>query len=94
MLQALGDKLECGKLKMSPTACYGCPDNPQGSEKKQIDASALAKHESDIGRIERLHDAVRMGLLRLADLDEMEFEMLRCYWWEIEKMRMKSGMRI
>jgi hypothetical protein len=94
MLQAIGDKLQCGKLKMSPTACFGCPDNPQGSERKRMDAGALAKHQADIERIERLHDAVRMGLLKLKDLGDLEFEMLRSYWWEIEKIRMKSGVRL
>jgi hypothetical protein len=79
---------------MSPTACFGCPDNPQGTQQKQLDADALERHQPDIDRIERLHDAVRMGLLKLGDLGELEFEMLRSYWWEIEKIRMKSGVRL
>jgi hypothetical protein len=94
MLKGLGDKLECGKLKMSVTACHGCPDNPRGKEKQRLDASALEAHRLDIDRIERLHDGVRMGLLKLADLKELEFEMLRGYWWETEKIRMKAGVRL
>jgi hypothetical protein len=79
---------------MSPVACRGCPDNPHGKEQKQLDQGALEQHRQDLNRIERLHDAIRMGLLKLADLGDLEFELVRLYWWEVEKQRLQAGVRL
>jgi hypothetical protein len=76
---------------MSQSACFGCPDNPQGSSQKAIDSEALRMHGGDISRIEKLHDAARMNLLGINSLPDLDFEMVRLYFWEIEKIRMQSG---
>lgn len=76
---------------MNQSACFGCPDNPQGSSQKAIDSEALRLHGGDIARTEKLHDAARLNLLEMDALPDLDFEMIRLYFWEIEKIRMQAG---
>jgi hypothetical protein len=73
----------CGKLALSPTACHGCSDNPL--DKASPDQQLVSEQSSNLQMIDRLHTAARLGLLKLSDLQIDEFEMLRVYFWEVEK---------
>jgi len=79
---------------MHPAACHKCPDNPQGTETKRLNLDALEKHRLDIAHIERMHDLTRMNLLTLSDIADSETDLLRAYYWEVEKIRMKSGVKL
>ena len=91
--QLRGHKISCGKLLVVSTACHGCGDNPQAkhNEERQL---KLKEWDAEFDRISALHDAVRMGLIRdLRELSDEEFQMLRIYWWGMEKI-LKVSQRI
>jgi hypothetical protein len=91
-LQAAG--LTCRLLKVVPDACHRCEHNPD-TIAKQENAKLNEKWSTDLGVISKLHDAISMGLIRdLSAMDEDVFEKVRAYWWEIQMIRMKSGIRL
>lgn len=75
------------KIQADPTACHGCPDNPNEGEDRKRHTELLQIYGMDLAHIGRLHDAARMGMLRLTDLSESEFDQLRIFWWAIERQR-------
>lgn len=79
---------------MDCSACYDCKDNPQGKARKRIDEKSLDLHRENVRRIERLHDMVRMNLVKLNEIGDLEFEMLRLYYWQIEKLLTQSRVRL
>lgn len=80
-----GEKLECSKLQLSPTACHGCPDNPLGDEADTINIEAVARQTQNLRYVGRLHTMAKLGLLRLEDISPEDFEMLSVYFWESER---------
>ncbi|MGH9341987.1 MAG: hypothetical protein ACRD1R_20975 [Acidobacteriota bacterium] len=86
-------EIQCGKLRMRPDACYGCPDNPMGDKQQQTDQEVTRRYEREIYVIQKIHDAVEMGLIRdLRDLEPEEFEMLRIWKRELDKVKSKARM--
>lgn len=81
-----GQEVTCGKLKMNPTACHGCPDNPAAG-KEAADRQAIEERAAEIQYVGRLHDAVRLGLAGVDAMTMIDFEMLRRYYWRIERAR-------
>ena len=79
---------------MNPTACHNCPDNPIGEGQQKLDQEAFERHTTNILLTEQLYDATRLGFLRdLAELDMIEFDMLRRYCVHIDRLKMQSGIR-
>lgn len=86
--------IRCRMLRVVPTACHRCQDNP-ANKAKEADAELVAEYQHDIFPTERLHDAVRMGLVRdLRDLTPEDFDLLRIYWWEMEKILRKASIQM
>lgn len=79
----------CTKLKMSPTSCYGCPENPlkeQGYE--DLDAEAYALYASTIEKVARMIDATEFGWLSGSDVTSLEFALMRAYYRAVQSRRM------
>lgn len=77
----------CLKLMVVPSACYGCEKNPR-KEQPEESSKLVEQWRLEIDRIAFIYDAVKMGLIRsLSLLDAMEFQLLRVYWWELERLK-------
>jgi len=73
---------------MGPTACYDCPDNPEGKEKqkaKDSDTRLIEQYWPEIELSSRLHTSSRLGLLRDTELSESEYQFLSVFYGEWER---------
>jgi hypothetical protein len=86
--------VQCAKLKMQPSACHGCEDNPLGRETTGEGQEAIIKWWDDIKLIDRLHTAARLNLVRLQDISADELDLLGTFYWEFERawrLQMRSS---
>jgi len=85
--------LQCGKLKLRPDSCHGCPDNPRGDERRELNRRRVGEYGDELRRAERLHRLTRWFRLDLADLEPLDLEMLLEYDREYERARIKAGVK-
>lgn len=85
-----GLEVTCGKLKLRPDACHGCPDNPLGSTQKEADQQVFDRYRVDIAHIHNLHDALGLGVRGNYSISDVEFQMLRAFWWKLDSQRRSS----
>lgn len=79
--------LHCEKIQADPAACHACEFNPQNGEDRQERSRLIRIYSPELFHVERLHDAARLGLIRLEDLSEPEFDRVRMFYHAIERRK-------
>jgi len=79
---------------MRPDSCHGCPDNPRGSQTKEINRKMIDRYGDDLRRIERLHRTAARFRVELSDLDPLDFEMFLIWDREEERAKLRAGVRL